>query len=163
MALITASCTRSSGPILERTSAGKHLAANSFNGRRQGPITASHASRSPRRARKIRALGADASDRVPWSTIDRGVLPSPELGGKPLADVELNDERRFRAVLDAAATCKELAATLAFYRQGENDITEMRFMNAPCSVAGVSFSLLMRARHFGHAFHRTAGTSSPPT
>ena len=42
--------------------------------------------------------GADASDRVPWSTIDRGVLPSPELGGKPLADVELNDERRFRAL-----------------------------------------------------------------
>jgi hypothetical protein len=26
------------------------------------------------------------------------VLPSPELGGKPLADVELNDERRFRAL-----------------------------------------------------------------
>jgi exodeoxyribonuclease V alpha subunit len=42
--------------------------------------------------------GADASDRVPWSTIDRGVLPSPELGGKPLAEVELNDERRFRAI-----------------------------------------------------------------
>ena len=42
--------------------------------------------------------GAAANDRVPWSTIDRGVLPSPELGGKPLADVELNDERRFRAL-----------------------------------------------------------------
>ena len=42
--------------------------------------------------------GADAGDRVPWSTIDRGVLPSPELGGKPLANVELNDERRFRAL-----------------------------------------------------------------
>lgn len=42
--------------------------------------------------------GSDASDRVPWSAIDRGVLPSPELGGKPLADVELNDERRFRAL-----------------------------------------------------------------
>jgi hypothetical protein len=42
--------------------------------------------------------GTDASDRVPWSTVDRGVLPSPELGGKPLADVELNDERRFRAL-----------------------------------------------------------------
>ena len=41
--------------------------------------------------------GTDASDRVPWSTIDRGVLPSPELG-KPLAAVELNDERRFRAL-----------------------------------------------------------------
>ncbi|KJK23497.1 hypothetical protein UB46_15655 [Burkholderiaceae bacterium 16] len=42
--------------------------------------------------------GADAGDRVPWSAIDRGVLPSPELGGKPLADVDLNDERRFRAL-----------------------------------------------------------------
>ena len=42
--------------------------------------------------------GADASDRVPWSAIDRGVLPSPELGGKPLADVEFNDERRLRAL-----------------------------------------------------------------
>ena len=38
--------------------------------------------------------GADASDRVPWSTIERGVLPSPELGGKSLAEVDLNDERR---------------------------------------------------------------------
>jgi exodeoxyribonuclease V alpha subunit len=42
--------------------------------------------------------GVDATDRVPWSTIDRGVLPSPELGGKPLADVDFNDERRFRAL-----------------------------------------------------------------
>ncbi len=42
--------------------------------------------------------GADASDRVPWSTVDRGVLPSPELGGKPLADVDFSDERRFRAL-----------------------------------------------------------------
>ena len=42
--------------------------------------------------------GADVSDRVPWSTIDRGVLPSPELGGKALADVDFNDERRFRAL-----------------------------------------------------------------
>jgi hypothetical protein len=42
--------------------------------------------------------GVDASDRVPWSTIDRGVLPSPELGGKSLADVDLNDARRFRSL-----------------------------------------------------------------
>ena len=42
--------------------------------------------------------GVDANDRVPWSTIDRGVFPSPELGGSPLADVDLNDERRFRAL-----------------------------------------------------------------
>ena len=42
--------------------------------------------------------GADVSDRVPWSTIDRGVLPSPDLGGKSLADADFNDERRFRAL-----------------------------------------------------------------
>ncbi len=42
--------------------------------------------------------GADVSDRVPWSAIDRGVLPSPELGGNALADVDFNDERRFRAL-----------------------------------------------------------------
>ena len=42
--------------------------------------------------------GVEASDRIPWSTIDRGVLPAPDLGGKPLADVDYNDERRFRAL-----------------------------------------------------------------
>ena len=42
--------------------------------------------------------GDDATDRIVWSTVDRGVLPSPEVGGKPLADVDFNDERRFRAL-----------------------------------------------------------------
>lgn len=42
--------------------------------------------------------GADANDRIPWSAIDRGVLPSPDLGGAPLAGVDFNDERRFRAL-----------------------------------------------------------------
>jgi exodeoxyribonuclease V alpha subunit len=42
--------------------------------------------------------GTDASDRISWSTVDRGVLPSPDLGGKPLADIDYNDERRFRAL-----------------------------------------------------------------
>jgi len=42
--------------------------------------------------------GADETDRVSWSAVDRGALPSPELGGKPLADVDFNDERRFRAL-----------------------------------------------------------------
>jgi hypothetical protein len=42
--------------------------------------------------------GVDASDRISWSTVDRGVLPSPDLGGTPLADVDYNDERRFRAL-----------------------------------------------------------------
>jgi exodeoxyribonuclease V alpha subunit len=40
--------------------------------------------------------GVDEADHVAWSAVDRGVLPSPELGGKPLADVDFNDERRFR-------------------------------------------------------------------
>lgn len=42
--------------------------------------------------------GDDATDRIPWSTVDRGVLPWPDLGGQPLAEVELNDERRFRSL-----------------------------------------------------------------
>jgi exodeoxyribonuclease V alpha subunit len=42
--------------------------------------------------------GEDPTDRIAWSTIDRGVLPSPEVGGTPLADVDFNDERRFRAL-----------------------------------------------------------------
>lgn len=42
--------------------------------------------------------GDDPTDRIPWSTVDRGTLPSPDLGGRPLADVEFNDERRFRAL-----------------------------------------------------------------
>ena len=42
--------------------------------------------------------GDNPTDRIPWSAVDRGTLPSPELGGPPLADVEYNDERRFRAL-----------------------------------------------------------------
>ena len=42
--------------------------------------------------------GVDETDRVAWSAVDRGVLPSPDLGGKPLAEVDFNDERRFRAL-----------------------------------------------------------------
>ena len=42
--------------------------------------------------------GDDPTDRIPWSVVDRGTLPSPELGGQPLAEVDYNDERRFRAV-----------------------------------------------------------------
>ena len=40
----------------------------------------------------------DQADRIPWSVVDRGALPSPNLGGQPLAEVEYNDERRFRAL-----------------------------------------------------------------
>ena len=42
--------------------------------------------------------GDDAADRIAWSAVDRGVLPWPDLGGKPLADVDFNDERRFRSL-----------------------------------------------------------------
>ena len=42
--------------------------------------------------------GDDQADRISWSAVDRGTLPSPELGGQPLADMDYNDERRFRAL-----------------------------------------------------------------
>ena len=42
--------------------------------------------------------GEDSTDRIAWSTVDRGVLPSPEVGGAPLAAMDFNDERRFRAL-----------------------------------------------------------------
>ena len=45
-----------------------------------------------------RYVGDSADDTITWSTIDRGVLPSPELGGKPLADMDYDDARRFRAL-----------------------------------------------------------------
>lgn len=43
-------------------------------------------------------VGDAPDERIPWSTIDRGVHPSPELGGAPLAEIELDDARRFRAL-----------------------------------------------------------------
>ena len=42
--------------------------------------------------------GKDPTDRIPWSVIDRGTLPPPDLGGPPLAEMDYNDERRFRAL-----------------------------------------------------------------
>lgn len=42
--------------------------------------------------------GDSADDHISWSTVDRGVLPSPDLGGEPLAGMDYNDERRFRAL-----------------------------------------------------------------
>lgn len=44
--------------------------------------------------------GDDPDDIIPWGTIDRGVLPSPGLGGERL--VEPDDGRRLRALLVAA-------------------------------------------------------------
>ena len=43
-------------------------------------------------------LGDDPDDRISWPTIDRGTLPSPELGGTPLSDMEVDDPRRLRAL-----------------------------------------------------------------
>jgi len=42
--------------------------------------------------------GESPDDRIAWSVIDRGALPSPDLGGEPLAGIDNNDERRFRAL-----------------------------------------------------------------
>ena len=42
-------------------------------------------------------VGDSPEDRIPWSAIDRGVLPAPDIG-KPLHDMAFNDERRFRAL-----------------------------------------------------------------
>ncbi len=43
-------------------------------------------------------VGNSADDTIAWGTIDRGVLPSPELGGEPLTDMDYDDARRFRAL-----------------------------------------------------------------
>lgn len=43
-------------------------------------------------------VGDSPDDIIPWSTVDRGVLPSPELGGKYLAEMEIDDARRLRAL-----------------------------------------------------------------
>ncbi len=50
--------------------------------------------------------GEDPAERIPWSVIDRGALPSPELGGKHLPDMEFNDERRFRALCMEHLRCE---------------------------------------------------------
>ena len=44
--------------------------------------------------------GNGPDDFIPWGAIDRGMIPSPELGGEPLGSAD--DQRRFRAlVVDA--------------------------------------------------------------
>jgi exodeoxyribonuclease V alpha subunit len=40
---------------------------------------------------------AETAEGIAWSIIDRGVLPSPDLG-PPFAEIGFNDERRFRAL-----------------------------------------------------------------
>ena len=43
-------------------------------------------------------VGDSPDDTIPWSLVDRGVLPSPDVGGEYLADMELDDPRRLRAL-----------------------------------------------------------------
>lgn len=43
-------------------------------------------------------VGDSPDDTIPWGTVDRGVLPSPELGGETLAEMEFDDPRRLRAL-----------------------------------------------------------------
>lgn len=40
--------------------------------------------------------GDDPDDTIPWSVVDRGIIPSPNLGGNPLADKD--DARRLRGL-----------------------------------------------------------------
>lgn len=43
-------------------------------------------------------VGDAPEDRIPWSMIDRGVFPSPELGGEVLSDMLMDDPRRLRSL-----------------------------------------------------------------
>src|SRR3546814_5378947 len=43
-------------------------------------------------------VGDAPEDIIPWSTIDRGVFPSPELGGDVLCDMLIDDPRRLRSL-----------------------------------------------------------------
>jgi ATP-dependent exoDNAse (exonuclease V) alpha subunit len=43
-------------------------------------------------------VGNSPDDIIPWGRIDRGTLPSPELGGDPLAEMDFDDARRLRAL-----------------------------------------------------------------
>ena len=43
-------------------------------------------------------VGDSPDDTIPWGTVDRGVLPSPNIGGEPLAEMEFDDARRLRAL-----------------------------------------------------------------
>ena len=43
-------------------------------------------------------VGDGPDDIIPWSTVDRGVYPSPELGAEPLCEMLHDDPRRFRSL-----------------------------------------------------------------
>lgn len=66
--------------------------------------------------------GDGAEDRIPWGVIDRGVIPEPHLGGGHLAEMALDDPRRFRS-LSVDHLNREPSHT---FRQGEELITEIR-------------------------------------
>lgn len=58
-------------------------------------------------------VGGDPDDVIPWGRIDRAALPSPQLGGDNL--VELNDAKRLRAL---AVQCLRREGTHAFLPAG---------------------------------------------
>lgn len=66
-------------------------------------------------------MGDSPDDTIPWAAVDRGVLPSPEVGGEPLAGMEMDDARRFRA-LCVEHLRKEQNQT---FRAAENIVTEI--------------------------------------
>ncbi len=44
-------------------------------------------------------IGDDPADRIPWSAVDRAMLPSPDLGPRGAEELEIDDERRLRALM----------------------------------------------------------------
>ncbi|MBX9930137.1 MAG: AAA family ATPase [Methylobacterium sp.] len=66
--------------------------------------------------------GDSADDRIPWGLVDRGVIPEPHLGGGHLAEMTLDDPRRFRS-LCVDHLNREPSHT---FRQGEELIAEIR-------------------------------------
>lgn len=43
-------------------------------------------------------IGEAPDDIIPWSTVDRGIFASPELGADPLSEMQLDDPRRLRSL-----------------------------------------------------------------
>lgn len=44
-------------------------------------------------------VGDDPADRISWSAVDRAMLPSPDLGPRGAEELEIDDERRLRALM----------------------------------------------------------------
>ena len=62
-------------------------------------------------------VGDNPDDTIPWSTVDRGVLPSPELGGEHLAEMEFDDARRLRALCSNASRTRPFGQPIASYQK----------------------------------------------